>query len=383
MIYLVAFLATLCGVLAYLLGQKPKVITEVREVEVLKQIPASIPIPRTWLEEDIEIRDRLIAAMESSAMRVAIESSTTTISLDSPDLKGRIIGRDGRNLKAFEQTTGVELIIDDTENTVTVSSFDPYRREIATQTLKALLKDGKIQPSRIEEVHQVATKQLENSILQAGENAARKLNLTLSKPVTQKLGKLKFRTSFAQNVLDHSIETALLAAQIASELGVNEEQTKRAALLHDIGKALDSEGSHALNGMDFLRQNGENELIQNAVGAHHHDIEPTTPEARIVIIADTLSASRPGARREAHDNYLQRLQNLEAIANEERGVEKSFAVQAGRELRLIINAQEANDDEMKEIVNRIGEKLKQQADHHGQISITAIRETRHTETYKL
>lgn len=383
MIYLVAFLAILCGVLAYLLGQKPKVITEIKQVEVLREAPTPTPAQRTWLEEDIEIRDRLLTAMESTAMRVAIESSTTSISLDSPDLKGRIIGRDGRNLKAFEQTTGVELVIDDTENTVTLSSFDPYRREVANQTLKALLKDGKIQPSRIEEVHQIAVKQVENSIQQAGENAAKKLNLTLSKPIAQKLGKLKFRTSFAQNVLDHSIETALLAAQIASELGINEEQTKRAALLHDIGKSLDAEGPHALTGMEFLKQHGENELIQNAVGAHHHDIEPSSPEARIVIIADTLSASRPGARREAHDNYLQRLQNLEAIANEENGVEKSFAVQAGRELRIIINAQEANDDEMKEIVKRIGEKLKQQADHHGQISITAIRETRHTETYKL
>ena len=383
MIYLVAFLAILCGVLAYLLGQKPKVITEIKEVEVLREAPIPTPTQRAWLEEDIEIRDRLLTAMESTAMRVAIESSTTSISLDSPDLKGRIIGRDGRNLKAFEQTTGVELVIDDTENTVTLSSFDPYRREVATQTLKALLKDGKIQPSRIEEIHQIAVKQVENSIQQAGENAAKKLNLTLSKPIAQKLGKLKFRTSFAQNVLDHSIETALLAAQIASELGIDEEQTKRAALLHDIGKSLDTEGPHALTGMEFLKQHGENELIQNAVGAHHQDIEPTTPEARIVIIADTLSASRPGARREAHDNYLQRLQNLEAIANLEPGVERSFAIQAGRALTVLIKADEASDDDIKLIVRRIGEKLKLSAEFRGQISVTAIRETKHTETFRI
>lgn len=381
MIYLVAFLAILCGVLAYLLGQKPKVITEIREVGVPREAPT--PTQRAWLDEDIEIRNRLLTAMESSAMRVAIESSTTTIPLDSPDIKGRIIGREGRNLKAFEQTTGVELIIDDAENTVTLSSFDPYRREVAAQTLRALLKDGKIQPSKIEELYQVSQKQVKNSIQQAGENAARKLELTLANPISQKLGKLKFRTSFAQNVLDHSIETALFASQIASELGLNQEATRRAALLHDIGKALEQEGPHALTGMEFLRQNGEDELILNAVGAHHHDIEPATPEARVVIIADTLSASRPGARREAHDNYLQRLQSLEELANTEAGVEKSFAIQAGRALTIIIRADETNDEDMKVIVQRIGQKLKQTSDHQGQISITAIRETKHTETFKL
>ena len=385
MIYLVAFLAVLCGVLAYLLGQKPKVVTEVREVEVIREIsaPTISPVQRTWLEEDTEIRDRLLTAMESSAMRVAIESSTTTIPLDSPDIKGRIIGREGRNLKSFEQTTGVELILDDTENSVTLSSFDPYRREVAVQTLKALLKEGKIQPSKIEEAFTIAQKQVENTSYQAGESAAKKLDVTLSKPILQKLGKLRFRTSFAQNVLDHSLETAILAAQISSELGLDVEATKRGALLHDIGKALETEGPHALTGMEFLRSQGENEVILNAVGAHHHDIEPSSPEARVLIIADILSASRPGARREAHDNYLQRLQNLEALATAEPGVEKSFAVQAGRELRVIIKPEEADDEEMKAIVQRIGEKLKLAADHQGQISITAIRESRVSETFKL
>ena len=385
MIYLVALLALVCGVLAYLLGQKPKVITEFKEIEVIREAPQAIqtPTPRVWLDEAIEIRDRLLTAMESSAMRVAIESSTTTIPLDSPDIKGRIIGREGRNLKSFEQTTGVELIIDDTENTVTLSSFDPYRREIAAQTLKSLIKDGKIQPSKIEETFATAAKQVDNSIQQAGENAAKRLDLVVTKPVAAKLGKLKYRTSFAQNVLDHSIETAVLAAQIAGELGIDQQATKRAALLHDIGKALDAEGPHALTGMEFLKAHQEDELILNAVGAHHHDIEPATPEARVVIIADILSASRPGARREAHDNYLQRLQNLEELANSEPGVEKSFAVQAGRELRVVIKAEEATDEEMKAIVQRIGEKLKLASDHQGQISITAIRESRFSETFKL
>lgn len=383
MIYLTAFLALLCGVLAYLLGRKPKVITEIKEVEVFREVPHPTPTHRMWLDEDIEIRDRLLAAMESNAMRVAVDSSTTTIQLDSPDLKGRIIGREGRNHKAFEQTTGVELIIDDSENTVTLSCFDPFRRKVAAQTLNGLLKDGKIQPSRIEEVYAISLKQVENSVLQAGENAARKLDVAIPKPVAQKLGKLLFRTSFAQNVLDHSIETALLAAQIATELGLDQEATKRAALLHDIGKALDTEGRHALTGMDFLKSHGEDELILNAVGAHHLDIEPTSPEARVVIIADILSASRPGARREAHDNYLQRLHALEEIANREPGVEKSFAIQAGRELRVVIKPEEASDEEMRAIVQRIGEKLKQSADHHGQISITAIRESRFSETINL
>ena len=185
MIYLVAFLAVLCGVLAFLLGQKPKVITEVKHIEVISELPTSIPTYRDWLDEDIEVRDRLLTAMESSAMRVSIESSTTTIALDSPDIKGRIIGREGRNLKSFEQITGVELVIDDTENIVTLSSFDPYRREVATQTLKALIKDGKIQPSKIEEFHQLALKQVDNTIQQAGESAAKKLNLTVSKPIAK------------------------------------------------------------------------------------------------------------------------------------------------------------------------------------------------------
>ena len=385
MIYLVAFLAILCGILAYLLGQKPKTVTEIKEVDVIREVHVAAPVigRKEWLDEDIEIRDRLLNAMETNAMRISVESSTTTIPLESPDIKGRIIGREGRNLKSFEQVTGVELVLDDTENTVTLSCFDPYRREIASQTLRALIKEGKIQPSKIEETYLTATKQVENSTQQAGENAARKLNLTFSKPIIQKLGKLKFRTSFAQNVLDHSIETALLATQIAQELSLNADSTRRAALLHDIGKAVDSEGPHALTGMEFLKAQGESELVLNAVGAHHHDIEPSSPEARVVIIADILSASRPGARREGHDNYLERLQNLEAIANGEPGVEKSFAIQAGRELRIIIKASEATDEDMKEIVQRIGEKLRQSADHQGQISITAIRESRFSETVRL
>ena len=383
MIYLVAFLAVLCGVLAFLLGQKPKVITEVKHIEVISELPTSIPTYRDWLDEDIEVRDRLLTAMESSAMRVSIESSTTTIALDSPDIKGRIIGREGRNLKSFEQITGVELVIDDTENIVTLSSFDPYRREVATQTLKALIKDGKIQPSKIEEFHQLALKQVDNTIQQAGESAAKKLNLTVSKPIAKVLGKLKFRTSFAQNVLDHSIETATLASQIAVELGLDEEQTKRAALFHDIGKAIDVVGPHALTGMEFLKTHQETDLILNAVGAHHHDIEPTSPEARVVMIADILSASRPGARREAHDNYLERLQDLEAIANNEMGVERSFAIQAGRELRIILKSEDTTDQNLQEIAGRVGEKLKASSVHRGQITITAIRESRHSETFKL
>ena len=389
MIYLVAFLAVLCGVLAYLLGRKPKVVTEVKEIEVVREVripdPLSTQTPsqKVWLDEDVEIRDRLLIAMESSAMRVAIESSTTTIVLESPDVKGRIIGREGRNLKSFEQVTGVELMIDDAENTVTLSCFDPYRREVACQTLKALVKDGKIQPSKIEETYQVATKQVENSIQQAGENAAKRLNLTVSKPISQKLGKLKYRTSFAQNVLDHSIETAILATQIAEELNLDTEVTKRAALLHDIGKAVDADGPHALTGMEFLKIHGEPELVLNAVGAHHHDIEPSSPEARVVIIADILSASRPGARREAHDNYIERLQSLEAIANDEPGVEKSFAIQAGRELRIILKPEETSDQSLQEIVQRVGERLKASSDHRGQITIITIRESRHSETIKL
>ncbi len=378
MIYLVILLAAICAVLAYLLAQKLRVVTEIREVT----LPASEPEPRVWQADEIEVRDRLLSAMESSAMRVAIESSTTSVKLASPDLKGRIIGRDGRNLKAFEQTTGVELLIDESDDTVTLSSFDPFRREVARQTLERLLSDGKIQPSKIEEVYNATHQSLDASLTNIGLQAAQKLGLTFPKPVAKSLGKLKFRTSFAQNVLDHSIETAQIAAQIAAELGIDPDQAKRAALLHDIGKALNEEGPHAITGMNFLQKHGESELVATAVGAHHHDIPPASPEARVLIIADTLSASRPGARREAHDNYIKRIQQLESIANAHPGVQKSYAIQAGRELTVIVKAEELSDDQTQALVATLGEEIAANADHKGQITITAIRETRFSHTIK-
>lgn len=307
------------------------------------------------------------------------EATLAVVELPSEDMKGRIIGREGRNIRAFEQVTGVDLIVDETPEAVVISSFDPVRRETARITLMNMMLDGRIHPGRIEELHERATQEVARTLREAGERAADRAEVAgLSPAIIDMMGRLRFRTSFAQNVLDHSVEVARLAAGLAHELGLNAEVACRAGFLHDIGKALGPEfdGPHALTGMEYLKGFQERESILIAVGAHHQDIEPSTPEAVLVIIADTISASRPGARRESLENHIKRLTALEAIANSFAGVERSYAVQAGREIRLIVKPDKIDDLAAKRVANQVARRIEKELEYAGQIKVTVIRETR-------
>lgn len=370
--------------------QEPKIDPRVaelqREVEALRQIPKAVPvtIPAPKLDpEEIDItsrtREMLLDALERSATPIAQAASTTVVVLPSEDLKGRIVGREGRNMRAFEQVTGVDLLIDETPGAVTLSSFDPMRREIARITLERLIEDGKIQPSRIEEVHAQAAAKVEQEMGLAGIEAADFAGVKgLPKPITQALGRLKYRTSYAQNVLEHSVETARIAGILAAELGLDPANARRGALLHDIGKALgpEWEGPHAIAGMRFLKSHGEREPVLNAVGAHHREIPPDCPEAQLVIVADGLSASRPGARREALEDLLQRQAKLEEISMSFPGVAKSYAVQSGRELRVLVNPGAIDDAGAVQLASDIARKIQEEVHFPGQIKVTVIRELR-------
>ncbi|CAN5700032.1 ribonuclease Y [soil metagenome] len=337
------------------------------------------------LDTERRAKKVILDAMQRSVVEYVTEATLAVVELPSEDMKGRIIGREGRNIRAFEQTTGVDLIIDDTPEAVVISCFDPVRREVARLTLMNLMLDGRIHPSRIEELHEKASAEVERMVREAGEKAAERANVSGLTPKTiEVLGRLRFRTSYAQNVLDHSVEVARLAENLAYELSLNAEIAKRAALLHDIGKALgpEWEGSHATTGMDFLRTQGEKEPILLAVGAHHHDIEPTSAEAVLVIIADSISAARPGARRESLENYLKRLTSLEELASSFPGVDRTYAVQAGREVRLIVKPEQVDDLGAARLANDVARRIEKDLDFPGQIKVTVIRETRTTEVAK-
>jgi len=298
------------------------------------------------LEAEKKAKKTVLDVIQRSVVDYVTEATLAVVELPSEDMKGRIIGREGRNIRAFEQVTGVDLIIDETPEAVVISCFDPVRRETARLALMNLMVDGRIHPGRIEELYEKAQIEVNRMILEAGEKAMERANVPgLPAKVIETMGRLRFRTSYAQNVLDHSVEVARLAESLAAELGLNTEVAKRAGLLHDIGKALgpEWEGPHALTGMEYLRTIGEKESVLHAVGAHHNEIEPTTAEAILVIIADSISAARPGARRENLENYLKRLTSLETLANSFEGVDRSFAVQAGREIRLIVKPDEVDD----------------------------------------
>jgi ribonuclease Y len=318
-----------------------------------------------------------MAIQRCAASRTA-EITTTVVELPSEDIKGRIIGREGRNIRAFEAITGVELIVDDTPEIVVLSSFDPIRREKARIVLERLIQDGRIHPARIEEIAQKVEEEFENHIRQIGEEVLVELGIPYMHPeLVYLVGKMKFRTSYGQNLLAHSIETAKLAAIIAGELGVSTEDAKRAGLLHDIGKVVEGEeGSHAIVGANIAKRYGEKEAVVNAIAAHHGDVEPQYILAPIVAAADAISGARPGARRESIEQYIKRIQELERIAYRFPGVEKAFALYAGREVRVIVNAEKVSDLEAYALAEDIARAIEREVQYPGQVKVIVIREVR-------
>ncbi|MBI3986132.1 MAG: ribonuclease Y [Lentisphaerae bacterium] len=318
-------------------------------------------------------------AIQRYAFGNVSELMTSTVALASDDLKGRIIGREGRNIRALEAATGVDILVDDTPEAVVISSFDPVRREIARQSLERLVMDGRIHPARIEEVVAKVKEEMVEVIRTAGEEAVYAIGLQGVNPeLVRTLGRLKFRTSYSQNVLMHSIEVAQLMSVMAGELGLDPLVAKRIGLFHDIGKALDSEveGNHAIIGADFLRRNGESQILVNAVAAHHTDVEPESLYAVLSAAADAISAARPGARLETTGIYVKRLEQLEAIANGFPGVEKSYAIQAGREVRIIVEPEKVDDAQAMHLARDISKKIEQDLQYPGQIKVVVIREKR-------
>lgn len=330
-------------------------------------------------EADEKAKNILALSIQRCAAELVTEATVSVVTLPSDEMKGRIIGREGRNIHAIEAMTGVDLIIDDTPEAITLSSFDPIRREVARIALEKLIGDGRIHPARIEETVERARREVDAVIKQAGEQATYETGIHgLSPELIKLLGRLKYRTSYGQNVLNHSIEVSILSGMIADELGVDSMPAKRAGLLHDIGKALtqEIEGSHVQLGIDIAKKYKENAEIIHAIEAHHGDVEPSTITAIIVQAADAISAARPGARREDLENYIKRLQKLEEITNSFSGVEKSYAIQAGREIRIAVKPEEVNDDQMIVIAREIVAKIESELQYPGQIKVHLIRESR-------
>ena len=337
------------------------------------------------IEQDAQLaaekkaRDILVTTIQRLAPETTSDITVTTVSLPSDEMKGRIIGREGRNIRALETLTGVDIIIDDTPEAVVISCFDPVRKEIAKESLERLISDGRIHPARIEEIVQKVTREVQNKIYEEGEKALFDVGIhNMPTDGIRALGRLYFRTSYGQNVLYHSKEVAMVASMIAAEVGADRELAKRSALLHDIGKGAenDSDQNHAEVGAEIARKMGEDSKVVNAIAAHHNDVEPTTLEAVIVQIADAISAARPGARRETVDNYVKRLENLEAIAENFNGVEKAYAIQAGRELRILVNNEKIADGEVKQLAQNIAKQIENDLKYPGRIRLTMIRETR-------
>ena len=337
------------------------------------------------LVADKEAKNLISSAMQRYAADIANEQTITVVALPDDEMKGRIIGREGRNIRTIEAITGVDLIIDDTPEAVVLSSFDPLRREIARVTLETLIKDGRIHPTRIEEIYDKVSKDMHQKIIEYGNDALYQLGLNKMDPALVELvGKLHFRTSYGQNVLQHSIEVANLTGLLASEMGENVNLAKRAGLLHDIGKSIDHEveGSHVSIGVDLAKKYREGDVVVNAIASHHGDSEATCAISVLVAIADALSASRPGARNDSIENYIKRLEQLENVANEIPGIDKTFAVQAGRELRVVVKPEEIDDLGAHKIARDVKEKIESTMQYPGTIKVTVIRETRAQEEAK-
>ncbi len=336
-------------------------------------------------EQDVENEARriLITSMQRLASRPNNDITATIVQLPNEEMKGRIIGREGRNIKVFEAATGVTLLIDESPQMVLISSFDPVRREIARVALEALVKDGRIHPASIEEFVKRAQEEVGLQSQQAGEDAVQRLGINgLNPEVIKLLGKLKYRFSYTQNMLDHSVEVGFLCSLIASEVGLDPSLAKRAGLLHDIGKVIDAEyeGSHAHIGAEFVKRHGETPIVVNAVAAHHEEVPPETPYAGLVILADTVSAVRPGARAESMTNYLQRLERLEKLALSIEGVQQAFAIQAGREIRVVVSPLHVTDEQARDLAKTLRNRIEDELQYPSTIKITVVREARFTET---
>lgn len=321
----------------------------------------------------------MLSAIQRYAAEVTSEGTTKSVEIPSDDMKGRIIGREGRNIRAFEQATGVDVIIDDTPGVITVNCFDPVRREIAKITMEKLIADGRIHPARIEEIVDATQKEIENNIRAVGKKAVLECNIQgLHPKIVEMLGRLHYRTSYGQNVLRHSVEVAYLSQMIADELRLDGALARRAGLLHDIGKAMDhdQEGGHPAIGMEFVRKFGEPEAVLNAIGGHHSDIPATTPYTPIIMASDAISGARPGARRETLERYIKRLQELEGIATSIQGVKQAFAIQAGREVRVIVDPERCDDAMAKLIARDIAKRIQAEMTYPGEIRVTVLREVR-------
>ena len=362
---------------------------EEAKVQLLKVVEQEITAEKADLIRNLEqkakedsaknAKEIVSYAIQKCAADHSAETTVSIVQLPSDDVKGRIIGREGRNIKALETLTGIDLIIDDTPEAVILSGFDPLRREVARIALEKLIDDGRIHPAKIEEMVEKAKEELSATIKEEGERASIESGVMgLNPELIKLLGKLKYRTSYGQNVLKHSIEVSNLARIMAEELGLDAKLARRAGLLHDIGKALDHdmEGTHVEIGVDILKKFKENPLVINAVEAHHGDVEPQTLEAVLVQAADAISASRPGARRETLEAYIKRLESLEAIADSFEGVDKSFAIQAGREVRIMVKPEKISDDQMILLARDVSKRIEEEMDYPGQIKVNVIRETR-------
>ena len=335
----------------------------------------------TKAKDDAErlAREIITTAIQRCAADHAAEATVSVVSIPNDEMKGRIIGREGRNIRTLETITGVDLIIDDTPEAITVSSFDPVRREVARLTLEKLILDGRIHPARIEEMYEKSRKEVETTVKQTGEHALIDAGVNGVHPeIVKLLGKLKYRTSYGQNVLNHSLEVSYIAGLLASELGIDPKLAKRAGLLHDIGKALDHEidGSHVDLGVEFAKKYKEDENVLHAIKAHHGDVEPKTLVACLVQAADAISAARPGARRENVQSYIKRLEALEGIAASFEGVDRTFAIQAGREVRIMVKPEAVNDDRMVLLAREVAKKIEETLEYPGQIKVHIIRESR-------